>query len=402
MADNKPYFGSLAGRKIIDLSRVLGGPYCSQILADHGAEVIKIEPPKGDETRDWGPPFHEGDAAYFIGVNRNKRSLGLDLTTDAGREVLLSLLNDADVLLENHKPGTMEKWGLGYTEILQHRFPRLIHCRVSGFGADGPLGGFPGYDAIVQAMAGWFSVNGETGSKPTRLGLAMVDMGTGLYSAIAILMAMLERENSGQGQYLDMTLYDCAVSLMHPHIVNYNFSGEVPRATGNAHPNISPYDTFRTATVDIFIGAGNNGAFAKLCRSLKREALIADPRFTDNSDRVNNRDALKQELESVLVKLDGDELCRQLLAAGLPAGPIFDTAQVVDHPHTRHRGMSVEQGWYKMTGTPIKMSRTPGAIRSTPPKYGEHTREILQQSGFSNEDITALISQGVVLEKRRC
>ncbi len=392
---------ALTGKRIIDLSRVLGGPYCTQVLADHGAEVIKIEPPQGDETRDWGPPFHEGDAAYYIGVNRNKRSMGLDLTQPEGRELLLRLLEGADILLENYKPGTMEKWGLGYEAVLRERFPGLIHCRVSGFGADGPLGGFPGYDAIVQAMAGWFSVNGEKDSQPTRLGIAMVDMGTGLYTAVALLMALAERERSGLGQYIDMTLYDCAVALMHPHIVNYKFSGKIPVATGNAHPNISPYDTFRTRTVDIFIGAGNDGAFAKLCEELGCRELTEDPRFTHNIDRVNNRADLKAELEARLMKIDGSELCERLLQAGLPAGPIHDTAQVVAHPHTQHRGMNVEQDWYRMTGTPIKFSRTPGALRYLPPKFGQHTREILEEYGLATGEIDALLSAGVVLERRR-
>ncbi|MGB4247035.1 MAG: CaiB/BaiF CoA-transferase family protein [Pseudohongiellaceae bacterium] len=401
MSNVTPAASALTGKRIIDLSRVLGGPYCTQVLADHGAEVIKIEPPKGDETRDWGPPFHEGDAAYFIGVNRNKRSMGMDLTRSEGRDLLLTLLEGADILLENYKPGTMEKWGLGYEEVLRARFPRLIHCRVSGFGSDGPLGGYPGYDAIVQAMAGWFSVNGELGSAPTRLGIAMVDMGTGLYTAVAILMALAEREKSGLGQYIDMTLYDCAVSLMHPHIVNYNFSGKVPVATGNAHPNISPYDTFRTRTVDIFIGAGNNGAFAKLCEELGCSELLSDSRFTNNIDRVNNRLDLKAELESRLMKIDGAELCGRLLEAGLPAGPIHDTAQVVAHPHTQHRGMNVVKDWYKMTGTPIKFSRTPGALRHLPPKFGAHTREILQEYGLDATAIDTLLEAGVVLEQRR-
>lgn len=401
MNNANPAASALSGKRIIDLSRVLGGPYCTQVLADHGAEVIKIEPPKGDETRDWGPPFHEGDAAYFIGVNRNKRSMGLDLTRSEGQDLLLTLLEGADILLENYKPGTMEKWGLGYEEVLRERFPRLIHCRVSGFGSDGPLGGYPGYDAIVQAMAGWFSVNGESGSKPTRLGIAMVDMGTGLYTAVAILMALAERERSGLGQYIDMTLYDCAVSLMHPHIVNYNLSGKVPVATGNAHPNISPYDTFRSRTVDIFIGAGNNGAFAKLCEELRCPELVSDPRFTHNIDRVNNRLDLKAELESRLMKIDGAELCGRLLEAGLPAGPIYDTAQVVAHPHTQHRDMNVVQDWYRMTGTPIKFSRTPGSLRHLPPKFGAHTREILREYGLDDPAIEALLTNGVVLEQRR-
>ena len=393
--------GALAGKLIIDLSRVLGGPYCTQVLADHGAKVVKVEPPRGDETRDWGPPFHEGDAAYFLGLNRNKRSLGLDLARPEGREVLLRLLGDADVLVENFKPGTMERWGLGFEEHLRERFPRLIHCRISGFGGDGPLGGFPGYDAIIQAMAGWFSVNGEADSDPTRLGLAMVDMGTGLYSAIAILMALAERESSGRGQYLDMTLYDCAVSLMHPHIVNYNLSGVVPKPTGNAHPNISPYDTFRTRSVDIFIGAGNNRAFAKLCKELGCPALAEDGRFRDNIDRVNNRDELKVELESRLIRLDGEEIGGRLARAGLAAGPIHDTAEVVDHPHTLHRQMTVAKDWYRMTGTPIKFSRTPGALRSLPPRYGEHGPEILREFGFDEGEIGELIEQQTVLLKRR-
>lgn len=393
--------GALQGKLVIDLTRVLGGPYCTQILGDHGAEIIKLEPPRGDETRDWGPPFHEGDAAYFLGVNRNKRSMGLDLSKAEGQQVLLRLLEKADVLIENYKPGTMEKWGLGYQEVLKEKFPRLIHCRVSGFGSDGPWGGFPGYDAIIQAMAGWFSVNGEAGSNPTRLGLAMVDMGTGLYSAIAILMAMAEREKSGAGQYLDMTLYDCAVSLMHPHIVNYNLSGKIPVATGNAHPNISPYDTFRTKTVDIFIGAGNNRAYGKLCRELDREELIEDERFVNNIDRVNNRDELKAEIESSLMKIDGEEIANRLALAGLAAGAIHNTAQVVDHPHTWHRDMTIEDGWYKMTGTPIKLSRTPGSMRLKPPKFGEHSQQLLQEFGFAEDEIKSLLDSKAVLEKRQ-
>ncbi len=392
---------ALAGKLVIDLTRVLGGPYCTQILGDHGAEVIKLEPPKGDETRDWGPPYHEGDSAYYIGVNRNKRSMGLDLTVDSGREVLLSLLERADILVENFKPGTMEKWGLGYQDVLQKKFPKLIHCRVSGFGDDGPWGGFPGYDAIIQAMAGWFSINGEEGSPPTRLGLAGVDMGTGLYSAIAILLAMAERERSGCGQYLDMTLYDCAVSLMHPHIPNYNYSGKIPGPTGNAHPNISPYDTFRTKTVDVFIGAGNNGAYKKLCDALNRPELVDDPRFLSNIDRVKNRVDLKAEIESSLMRIDGHEICDTLAKAGLAVGPIHNTAQVVDHPHTHHRQMTIEQDWYKMTGTPIKLSRTPGSLRRLPPKYGEHSVELLKEFGFSDDKIKELLDQSVVLTSRQ-
>ena len=398
---NQSSDGALKGKLVIDLSRVLGGPYCTQMLGDHGAEIIKIEPPRGDETRDWGPPFHGEDSAYYIGVNRNKRSMGLDLSKPAGQAVLLRLLEKADVLIENYKPGTMEKWGLGFETVLSEKFPRLIHCRVSGFGSDGPWGGFPGYDAIIQAMAGWFSVNGEAGSNPTRLGLAMVDMGTGLYSAVAILMALAEREKSQQGQYLDMTLYDCAVSLMHPHIPNYMYSGKVPEATGNAHPNISPYDTFRTKTVDIFIGAGNDRAYAKMCVELGREELITDSRFLKNIDRVTNRDELKAEIESSLMKIDGNEIAGRLATAGLAAGAIYNTAQVVDNAHTKHREMVIEDDWYKMAGTPIKFSRTPGSVRHKPPKFGQHTREILREFDFSDQEVQELLAADTALEKRQ-
>ena len=398
---NQSSGGALKGKLVIDLSRVLGGPYCTQMLGDHGAEIIKMEPPRGDETRDWGPPFHDEDSAYYIGVNRNKRSMGLDLSKPAGQAVLLRLLEKADVLIENYKPGTMEKWGLGFETVLSEKFPRLIHCRVSGFGSDGPWGGFPGYDAIIQATAGWFSVNGEAGSNPTRLGLAMVDMGTGLYSAVAILMALAEREKSQQGQYLDMTLYDCAVSLMHPHIPNYMYSGKVPEATGNAHPNISPYDTFRTKTVDIFIGAGNDRAYAKMCVELEREELITDSRFLKNIDRVTNRDELKAEIESSLVKIDGNDIAGRLATAGLAAGAIYNTAQVVDNAHTKHREMVIEDDWYKMTGTPIKFSRTPGSVRHKPPKFGQHTREILHEFDFSDQEVQELLAADTALEKRQ-
>jgi len=394
-------FGALAGLKVIDLTRVLGGPYCTQVLADHGAEVVKIEPPQGDEVRDWGPPFHDDMASYFIGVNRNKRSMGLDLSRPEGREVLLRMLDGADVLIENYKPGAMEKWGIGYEEVLSKRFPSLIHARISGFGASGPYGGYPGYDAIVQAMAGWFSVNGNPGSGPTRLGIAMVDMGTGLYTAIAVLMAVIERGRSGKGQFIDMTLYDCAVSLMHPHVANWALSGEVPGITGNAHPNISPYDKFHTRTTEIFIGAGNDRAFRRLCAELGNAALADDPRFAENRDRVVNRAALTGELERLMSHVDGFELCDRLLRAGLPAGPVLDTREVMENPHTAHRDMRWNRDWYTCTGTPIKFSRTPGALHALPPRFASDTDALLAEHGFGDEEVEALFEMGVIPHQRR-
>ena len=252
--------GSLEGLKVIDLSRVLGGPYCTQILADHGADVLKIEPPQGDETRGWGPPFDgHGTASYFLGLNRNKRGMTLDLTQAPQREALLALLEDADVLVENFKTGTLEKWGLGF-DALHARFPRLVHCRVSGFGADGPKGGLPGYDAAIQAMVGLMSVNGETdanGGGPVRIGVPVVDIATGLNAALGIMFALRERERSGQGQFVEAALYDCGLSLLHPHSANHLLDARiVPGRSGNAHPNICPYDTFATGSTPIFLAVG--------------------------------------------------------------------------------------------------------------------------------------------------
>ncbi|HEY3846339.1 MAG TPA: CoA transferase, partial [Acetobacteraceae bacterium] len=359
--------GALAGIKVVDLTRVLGGPYCTMILSDHGAEVIKIEPPQGDEVRDWGPPFHEGDASYFIGINRNKHAISLDIGKAAGREVVLRLLEGADVLTENFKPGSMEKWGLGYHEVLSHRFPGLIHCRISGFGGDGPLGGLPGYDAILQAMTGLMSVNGDANTGPMRLGTAIVDMGTGLYSAIGILMALHERARSGRGQYLDMTLYDCGMALLHPQAANYFLNGKRPAGTGNPHPNLVPYDKYPTRTCDIFIASGNNGQFRKLCELIGRPELADDPRFANNGERNVNRHALGAALAAAFAQQDGNELSDRLIRNGVPAGPVLPVDEATAAPHTAHREMVTQLDWYKGLGTPIKLSRTPGGTCRPPP-----------------------------------
>jgi crotonobetainyl-CoA:carnitine CoA-transferase CaiB-like acyl-CoA transferase len=399
--------GALDGVLVLDLTRVLGGPYCTQILGDHGAEILKVEPPQGDEVRDWGPPFDAaGDASYFLGVNRNKRSLGLDLSQPQGREVLLRLLERADVLIENFKPGAMERWGLGYQDVLESRFPRLVHCRISGFGADGPMGAMPGYDAVIQAMVGMFSINGMPGSAageggPTRIGIPLVDIGTGLYAAIAILMALVERSRSGQGQFIDMTLYDAGIALMHPHIPNYVLSGRVPGLTGNAHPNICPYDKFPTRTVDVFLAIGNDRAFVRLCGALGAPELSEDPRFATNGDRLAHRDVLTERLRDLLADRDGEDLCSRLLGIGVPAGPVRDVGQVWDDAHTRHRGMAAKLGPYRSWGVPIKFSRTPGAIDRPPPRFGADGREALAEFGFAPEEIDALASAGILVERRR-
>ncbi len=397
--------GALAGVKVVDLSRVLGGPYATMILADHGADVIKIEPPQGDDTRQWGPPFAERadgsrDASYYLGVNRNKRALALDVSVPAGREVVLRLLADADVLVENFKTGTMEKWGLGYAEVLEKRFPRLIHCRVSGFGADGPLGGLPGYDAVVQAMSGLMSVNGEVGSTGVRLATPMVDLATGMYSTIAILMALQERTRSGRGQFLDMTLYDCATSLLHPQAANYLLSGKRPAPLGNAHPNVAPYDKWSTRNGDIFIAIGNERQFQQLTQVLGHPELARDPRFITNGDRLVNRAALRAALDEAFAQSDGHALAERLLRAGVPAGVVMPIDLALASEHSRARQMVVETGDIASVGTPIKFSRTPAKMRFAPPAFAQDGDAVLRDNGFAADEIAALKSAGVVLEKR--
>jgi formyl-CoA transferase len=392
--------GALQGLRVIDLTRVLGGPYCTMILSDHGAEVIKIEPPQGDETRLWGPPFQEGTASYFLGVNRNKQSLALDLSKQEGRDVLLRLLEGADVLIENYKPGSMEKWGIGY-DTLSQRFPRLVHCRVSGFGAEGPLGGLPGYDAIVQAMVGLMSINGEPGSGPLRMGTPVVDLATGLYSSIGILMALQERERSGLGQYVDMTLHDCGMALLHPQAANHFLNGKRPAATGNPHPNISPYSKFRTATCEIFVACGNEPAWRKFCAFLGLDELVKDPRFATNGDRVSNRGDLHTILEARLLTEDGHALCDRMLKAGLPAGPVLFVDEAVAAPHTAARDMVAEIDGFRALNTPIKLSRTPGGARTVPPRFNQHGEAILAAAGYSEAEIETLRSQGILVETPR-
>ncbi|WP_267269250.1 CaiB/BaiF CoA transferase family protein [Pseudomonas protegens] len=388
--------GALAGLKVIDLSRVLGGPYCTQALADHGAEVIKLEPLSGDETRGWGPPFEGDDASYFRGINRNKRGIAVDLSRPEGLALLMQLLEDADVLVENFKPGTLQRWGIGFQEVLSPRFPGLIHCAISGFGADGPLGGLPGYDAVIQAMAGLMSVNGEGEGGPLRIGLPIVDMVTGLNALAGILLALNERQRSGLGQSLDISLYDCGVSLLHPHLPNYFASGKTPKRTGNAHPNIAPYDSYRTAGEPIFLAVGNDRQFARLCRELGASELLEDPRFADNGQRSVNRLALKQALERYLVAHDGASLAPRLIGLGVPCGSIATVDQVVTHPHTRHRGLLVELDGYRGIGSPVKLSRTPASYRTVPPTLGQDTRAVLQGLGLDEPTIAKLLASGVV------
>ena len=392
--------GALAGFRVIDLTRVLGGPFCTQLLSDHGAEVIKVEPPQGDEVRDWGPPFKDGLSAYFSGVNRNKRSLGLDLRSARGQEILFQLLEGADVMIDNFKAGSLEKWGIGYEDVIAKRFPSLIYCSITGFGADGPYGGFPGYDAVAQALSGQISVNGSPESGPMRIGVPIIDLATGLYASIGILMAAEERRRSGQGQRVDASLFDTGVALLHPQAANYFMSGKAPVLTGNSHPNISPYDLYRTKQGQLFLAIGNDRQFRLLGETLGHPEWATDPRFLHNPERLEHRHELNAAITEALSTHVAEEVSSTLLAKGAPAGAVLTIAEVAELPHTLHREMVVELDGYRGTGIPIKMGRTPGSIRAKPPHYGSATRDVLAGLGYDRTQVDDLIADEVAFTER--
>lgn len=365
--------GALAGIKVVDASRVLAGPFAAQILGDHGADVIKIESSEGDECRTFGPPFVNGSAAYFNAVNRNKRSLVLDLGQEAERQRWFGILASADVLLENFKLSTLQSWSIDDALWFTRKYPRLVHCRITGFGDAGPYGGLPGYDAAVQAMAGLLSINGNAGGEPVRLGVPVVDLATGMNAAMAVLLGLQARERTGRGQMADVSLYDCAVSVAHPFLSNFMHSGAVPGPTGNQHGNIVPYNVYQTRTKPLFIAVANDRLFAKLCAHIGRSDLSVDQRFSTNRSRVTHRQALERELLSALASLDGEALAEKLLRAGVPAAPILDIGAVANSQHAAFRKMVIRCDDYCGPGIPIKLSQTPASIRCPAPQLGNMT-----------------------------
>ena len=388
---------SLDGLKVVDLSRVLGGPLCAQILGDHGADVIKVEGPEGDETRTWGPPFNDaGMASYFAGINRNKRTVCVDVADPAGREVVFKLLEDADVLIENFKVGTLERWGMGYDDVLRTRFPKLIHCRVTGFGATGPLGGLPGYDAAVQALSGLMSINGDPQGEATRIGVPIVDVTTGLNAVIGILMALHERERSGLGQSVESALFDSALFSLYPHSINTLFTGKPPQRSGNGHPNIAPYDTYATASEPIFLAVGNNGQFQRMCDAVGHPHLAKDERYITNATRAVNRFALKQDLQAAFSTFKAQELFDKLVAVGVPCGVIQNVVEALKHPHTEHRGMIAEVDGFRSVASPIKLSRTPASYRIRPQDIGQSTLDVLREAGLTDAQIAHLQKNDVI------
>jgi crotonobetainyl-CoA:carnitine CoA-transferase CaiB-like acyl-CoA transferase len=390
-----PKAGCLAGTVVVDASRVLAGPFAGQLLGDYGAEVFKIESFDGDDTRRFGPPFVDGTAPYFMGLNRNKKNLAVDFSQAAGLELLYSMLETADVFIENFKMSTWKKWGVEDPAALIKRFPRLVHCRVSGFGETGEFGGMPGYDAALQAMSGLMAINGDPADDACRIGIPIVDTCTGMYGCMGILLALLERNRSGLGQSVEVTLYDTAIAMLHPHASNVLNGGAAIR-TGNGHPNIVPYDLFPTGTVPLFLAVGNDRQFRTLCKELGDESLAADPRYKGNGDRVVNRISLRDRLVPLLAPYDGMALFARLMDMGVPCAPVLKVEEALALDHTRTREMVVELGSYKGPGLALKFDRTPGSVHLPPPAIGEHSREVLARFGIDDARVQTLLAANTV------
>jgi crotonobetainyl-CoA:carnitine CoA-transferase CaiB-like acyl-CoA transferase len=383
--------------RVLDLSRVLAGPLCTQMLADHGADVVKVEPPVGDETRALGPPFDaHGHAAYFTAVNRGKRGIALDLSRPEGQELLMELLAGVDVVVENFLPGTMARWGLDYDTVLRERYPALVYCAISGFGADGPLGGLPGYDAVLQAMCGLMSINGDPASGPTRMGIPVVDHVTGYTALTGILLALVERAKTGRGQKVEATLFDTAMSLLVPHAANWMYSDQTPRLLGSAHPNIAPYDRFACRDGQIFLGILNDRQFRRFCEHVGLATLWSDERFVTNAMRLRHRDELRELIEAATRQRDRDGLCAELMRVGVPAGAVNSVPQAFAQAHAQHRAMRVETDGYHGIGVPARLSRSPGSAAGVPPRYGEHTEQVLREAGLGAGRIEQLRQKGVL------
>ena len=399
--------------RVLDLSRVLAGPWCAQNLADLGADVIKIERPGcGDDTRAWGPPYAKdadgcdtGEAAYYLSANRGKRSVTVDIATPEGQELIRDLARHADVVLENYKVGQLKRYGLDYDSLKAVK-PDLVYCSITGFGQDGPYAHRAGYDFLIQGMGGLMSVTGERdelpGGGPQKAGVALTDLMTGMYATIAVLAALTHRDRTGEGQYIDMALLDTQVAMLANVGSNYLNSGKAPKRWGNAHANIVPYQTFACADGHIIVAAGNDGQYQKFVEAGGRPELATDPRFATNPQRVANRDVLVPLLAEMVATRGRDEWIAALEAVGVPCGPINDVGEVFATEQVQARGMAVElphpsAGKVTLVRSPMKMSATPATSDKAPPLLGQHTDEVLRNVlSRSGDEIAALRARGVV------
>ena len=392
----------LTGVTILDLSRVLSGPYCTMLAADMGARVIKIEHPRGgDDTRAWGPPFLAGESAYYLSINRNKESVALDFKTPDGRALLGRLVEKADVIVENFRPGTLDKLGLGYSQLAE-RFPRLIYVSISGFGQNGPRRSEAGYDAIAQAEGGLMSITGVPEGPPVRLGVAVADIVSGMFAFQGLLLALLSRARTNHGQLVDVSLLDSVAALLTYQASRHFATGEVPTRTGNRHMTIAPYDTYETADGVIVLAVGNDVQWQRLCAALNLEALRTDARYQTNAGRVTHYEALRPALSAVLRTRTIGPLVESLRREGVPCGGVRSIPEALSDPQIAAREMVQTlthplAGPVRVLGIPTKLSDTPGAVRTPPPVLGEHTAAVLESDlGLSRVEIDRLASAGAI------
>lgn len=393
--------GALEGVKILDLTRVLAGPFCTMILGDLGAEVIKVEGSLfKDDTRAWGPPFTGGESAYYLCANRNKLAISLDLKSDKGKEILKKLLVDTDVVVQNFKTGTLDKFGLGYEEMKKIN-PQVILASITGFGTNGPYKDLAGYDYIIQAMSGLMSITGEQESGPLKVGVAIADVLTGLYTVIGILAALHERNYSGQGQKIDISLFDSQISALINVASNYLISGVIPKRLGNQHPNIVPYQSFSAYDQDIVVAVGNDNQFERFADILEMPELAQDEKFQTNSKRVEHREQLIQIISEKIKTKPARHWQELLHHAGIPNGPINNMEELFDDPQVQARNMVVEMAHptannIKLVGSPLKLSRTPVEMRRHPPLYSEHTEAILASLGYTSDEINEMKENQII------
>ncbi len=393
----------LEGIRVLDLSRILTGPFCTMILGDLGAEVIKVEMPgRGDDTRSWGPPFLDGEAAYFLSVNRNKKSITVNLKAEKGREIVYKLAEKSDVLIENFSPGVTERLRIDYKTISRIN-PKIVYCSITGFGQTGPYRSRVAYDIILQGMGGFMGITGEPDRPPVRIGVAITDLIAGMYAAIAILSALRARDQTGRGQYIDIALLDSTVSFMTYMAANYFATGEVPPRMGSAHPNIVPYQCFKAGDGKYFtLAVANDRIWQSFCKAVGLEHLAEDTRFKTNPDRVRNRSQLIPMLEKLFLEKPRDEWLKILEENRVPAGPVYTMDEVFSDPQVLHREMLIEMshpkiGKIKQIGTPMKLSETHCEIKLPPPLLGQHTEEVLKDLlGYTQEEIKQLREQGVI------
>lgn len=395
----------LAGVRVVDLTRVMTGPYCTMMLGDLGADVIKVEMPgKGDDTRAWGPPFVQGESAYYLSINRNKRSIALDLKSEGGRDALWTLIESADVLVENFSPGAIARLGFGY-EAVAARNAKIVFASISGFGQDGPGSQRTAYDLIVQGMSGMMSVTGEPGGMPTKLGIPIADIGAGMFAAYAIAAALFSRERTGegQGQYIDVSMLGGQVALLTYQAGLYFTTGATPVPLGNAHPIVCPYDTFKTADGHVNIAVGNDSLWRRFAEAMELTEAAADPRFDTNAGRIGNKTDLYAHIDARLGALPTAEVVAKLDAAGVPVGPIYTVPQLFADPQAQATRLqrTVEHpkaGEISLTGFPYRFSNAELEISSSPPLLGQQTREILAEAGYSEVEIDGLIASGAAAE----